>query len=76
MKLWLVSRNDEDMIYDAYDGHVIAAESEEEARAFAAQGAADEGKEVWSDGEKVKCELIGETLGADKGVVLSSFNAG
>jgi len=70
MKLWLLQANK--MVgYDSYDAHVIAAETEFEARALAPCG--DEGR-IWNT-EGASCEeLLAEDL--IPGVIISSFNAG
>jgi hypothetical protein len=73
--------------YDSFNGHIVIAESEEEARSFCRCG--DECKEkyrsgynenhdcVWRDPNQSTCEKIGTAeYNQDKGVVLSSFNAG
>lgn len=73
--------------YDAFDSHIVIAQNEEEARAFCP--CADECEEhhhsgynknhncIWQNPEKVSCEKIGVADdNQEKGVVLSSFNAG
>ena len=70
MKVYLVTIEYRD--YDCFDGHVVRASSEAEAREFCAKEAADEGPEVWLNKSKVE-ELTGE---GEVGLILSSFNAG
>ncbi len=60
--------------WDEYLGFVIRATSEESARYMASQSAADEGRAVWLDPEKTRCEVVPE-LG-EEGIVLASFQAG
>lgn len=79
MKLWLISQ-DENTGYDTYDGAVVAAETEDEARMIIPGG------DTWDDPiryswcstpDKVTVKLIGVAEpGTPAGVVLSSFNAG
>ena len=82
MNLYLLMQN-VTMGYDTYDSVVVAAETEEEARLIH--------PENWSDNpwnrryahswaispEDVTVELLGVAVeGIEKGVILSSFNAG
>lgn len=59
-------------IYDAYDGHVIAANSGDEAREMAPIG--DEGN-IWTDKRKTHIKVVGTYNRKRKAVILSSFNA-
>jgi hypothetical protein len=63
--------------YDCYDSFVICAENEEEAREIAQASGADEtnwGKTpFWTSSKYSTCELL---TPKEKGVVVSSFNAG
>ncbi len=77
MKLWLLTRNDDDgPTYDAYGGHVIAAPTEQEARALASEQPGDEGRDVWFNPDKVTCEHFGEAIKDEPGTWLSDFHAG
>lgn len=63
--------------WDHYLGHVIAASSEAEVRAIAAEMAADEGAAEWNLPSQSTIELIGLAVwDVPKGIVLSDFNAG
>lgn len=74
MKLYLLRRRDEWSIgYDEYQGFVVRAHSEYEARAIANSQHADEGQ-IWSSARHVSCTVL--TNSGDPGVVLASFNAG
>ena len=61
--------------YDAYLGHVIVANSEDEVREIAKSKSADEGKEVWNN---AKVEECGEYTchRTEPFVLLSDFRAG
>jgi len=73
MNLYLIDRIGH-VGYDEFDGFVIAAESETEARSLCNQ--ADEG-DIWGNQLDATCELIGTAKdGTNKGVILESFNAG
>ena len=59
--------------YDEYDGKVIRAKDETEARMLANEEVGDEGK-IWNDENEVKCEHIsGDGITC---VILDSFRAG
>jgi hypothetical protein len=69
---------DRSPIYDAYDGFIVAASSEKDARILANERPGDEGP-IWTDPTKVSCEHIGFTLPSDipVGYIISSdFHAG
>lgn len=78
MKLWLLTRKDGDglQVYDCYDGHVISAPTEAEARAIAAERPGDEGKDCWLAPHMSECEHFGESLTDKIGTWLSDFHAG
>jgi hypothetical protein len=79
MKLWLLTRDttpDRAPIYDCYDGYVIAAPTEEEARSIASTRPADEGAECWLAPTMVSCTHIGESLDEEPGIFLADFHAG
>jgi hypothetical protein len=60
--------------YDEYDGFVIAATSETEARNLC--DSADEG-DIWDNQLDVTCTLVGTASeDTEKGIILGSFNAG
>lgn len=61
--------------YDCYDGYVVIASNEENARKLCYIG--DEG-DIWTKQEYSKCTKIGETTitMATTRVVLASFRAG
>jgi hypothetical protein len=80
MKLWLISQ-DTNNDYDTYDSAIVAAHSEDEAKAIHPGG----GPQRWNDNypcwaktpDEVKAEFIGIAHGTvEPGVVLASFNAG
>ena len=93
MKIYKISQT-VDNGYDTYDGAIVAAETEEEARRispdnwyvvnendmFVRKSSLLYPKEYissWCKVEDVKVEYIGEAKeGIEKGVILSSFNAG
>lgn len=71
MKIWVL-RACRDPKWDTFDGHVVAAMSESEARALAADYTGCGGGE-WLDAGSSSCERID---GVERvGVILSSFNA-
>lgn len=70
-KLWVLKRDPTVVGYDEYDGFVICAASEDEARTIAAKHAADEGMASW-----IACPVCVEISTERAGVILSSFNAG
>lgn len=74
MKLWLLERLGR-VGYDENVGHVIAADTEEEARQLANAEAKDEGG-IWKSDAAVSCVEIGETDRSWPHIVLRSFNAG
>lgn len=75
-KLWVL-RNDTVRGYDTYDSMVVAAETEEAARAVLPPGIRPSGR-TWCYPEEVICEYIGVTDREfpDGTIILSSFNAG
>ena len=78
MNLYLITMEHwpRDYRWDCYDGHVIAADSEFEARSFAARNHGDEGAASWMTANS-KIVLIGTAAPeVMAGLVLSSFNAG
>jgi len=77
MKIYLIKTKKEEaeVGYDEYDGHVIVANTEQEARALCPNG--DEGKATWDSSEYSTCEELGETTKFNEpSVLLSSYNAG
>jgi len=79
MYLWKITRigSDNEAVYDANWGHVVAADSWQEARKLAAREAQDEGGAVWHDPEHTTVERIG-TAGSSvkRGVILSDCRHG
>lgn len=79
MKLWLITQ-DENKGYDTHDSAVVVAASEEDAKQIDVGGW--DWKETrytsWaSSPDKVEARCLGDaTPGLERGVVLSSFNAG
>lgn len=71
MKVYLLTRIGK-IGYDEYDGKVIVAENEDEARIIANIRTGDEGK-IWEDPTKV---VIVEVNAKYTSIVLTSFNAG
>ena len=73
MKIYTIEH--EEFKYDAYLGHVIVANSEDEVREIAKSKSADEGKEVWNT---AKVEECGEYTchRTEPFVLLSDFRAG
>ena len=60
--------------HDSFDGHVVIARTETDARALCPHG--DEG-DIWWDSGKSTCWKIGEAGESEKArIVLSSYNAG
>lgn len=61
--------------YDSFMGHVIVANSKEEARQIAKIKHADEGTRAWDNAEIEECgEYTGEKT--DPFILLSDFHAG
>ena len=78
MNLYLVSQG-VNSDYDTYDSFVVAAESENDARAIHPSGRAWNGKNDdgdWCAKEDVAVTLVGKAAKLVKGVVCASFNAG
>lgn len=72
MKIYKVYRDD--WGWDCASGFVIRAESEEEARAIAAENSGDEEPWTWTDPEYSKCEILQPD--GDAGIILRDFCAG
>ena len=73
MKLYLLERISNDLIYDNNDGHIIRAKSAKRARELAQEVAADEGP-IWEDLQKVSCKAV--TYKGEEGFILTDFQAG
>jgi hypothetical protein len=74
MNLYLISQN-VNTGSDTYDSAVVAALSEDDARAI--HPSKYEAQETWCDKENVTVKLIGTaTTGIKAGVICASFNAG
>ena len=65
---------DNKVSYGCYAGHVIIADSPEEARKLCPDG--DEGIGFWEQHEYATCKKIGESTRLGKKTVLSSFISG
>jgi hypothetical protein len=81
MKLFRISQTQNEN-YDSYDSAVVAAETEDVARAMNPyRGTPNdfaENSDVWcSCPEEVQVEYLGEAVeGTERGVIVASFNAG
>jgi hypothetical protein len=78
MKLWLISQS-VNTDFDTYDAAVVAATTEEVAKAMHPAGELSEFlHDCWvRDSSQVQVRLIGDAVpGTESGVVLASFNAG
>lgn len=71
-KLYLLKRINR-LGYDEYDGFLISADSESEARSLCKY--ADEG-DIWGDSSEVSCKEVAPYTEEPKGIVLERFNAG
>lgn len=75
MKLWIVQvREIPPFCRGHYEEHVVAAFTEEAARALAASVAAGEGADTWLDPKKSVCDEI--VAGTVERIILSSVVAG
>lgn len=78
VKLWKISQsvnND----YDTFDSAVVSAETPDDARQMHPRGwtESDFHTHNWAEPSQVEVELIGEAVpGAERGVIVASFNAG
>lgn len=75
--VWMLTRTDKSLetaVYDAYNGFVVAAGSEAEAREIAEAGASDgdEDAGTWKDPELSLCQAVT----TESGIVLESFHHG
>ncbi len=76
MNIYHLSRDAGEVDYDEYDAFIVAACSEEEARNYANENAAHEGR-IWTDRKQVACKVVGRACSkVTAGVVLGSFKAG
>ena len=81
MNLYLISQNKNES-YDTYDSAIVAAKSKKEALMIHPKGIKDwDGKKdssgLWTSAKNVNVKKIGVAImGATKGVVLASYNAG
>lgn len=73
MKIYTIEH--EEFSYDAYMGHVVVANSEEEVRQLAKNKSADEGEEIW---DKAVVTVCGEYTchRTEPFILLSDFHAG
>lgn len=74
MNLYILTRNIDIVGYDEYDGKVVAAPTEEDARRIANWDTGDEGR-IWADCDAVICRKV-DLKNESQGVLLASFNAG
>ena len=82
MKLWLLTQSTVNG-YDTFDGAVVAANTEEEARGIHPKTVGGLGltgekwdDRIWAPKERVTVEYLGDTDRDISGVILASFNAG
>ena len=73
MKIFLIEHDE--FNYDAYSGHVIVANNENEVRELAKKGSADEGKDIW-DKAIVTEEGVYSGTKTEPFKLLSDFHAG
>lgn len=71
--LYLITRKDSPG-YDESAGFVVAAVTFTEARKTAAGQAGDEGKAIWMDVSRSRCEKLATDVKRPGGVVLRDFN--
>lgn len=82
MHLWLLTAIGGAVGYDCFDGFVVCAADEVQARALAQAAGGDEvrkwsddeDKPYWTDPKKVRCTLL--VAEGEPGIILGSFNAG
>lgn len=76
MNIYFLQRNKYEQVgYDEYIGHVVLADTKNEARMMCPY--ADEGRGAWLDVDRSSCVKIGVAEKSQvKCVMLSSFNAG
>lgn len=73
--LWILKRKDEfSPQYDANNGFVIRAASEDRARELASTKSSDEGPNTWINPTASTCERL--CPDGDEEVILVDFNAG
>ncbi len=77
MKLYLISQNVNND-YDTYDGFVVCAENEDEARSIHPLDGSESNYGSWvKKAAHIKVKYLGEAKkGMKAGEILSSFNAG
>jgi len=79
MKIYLC-KQDANTGHDTYDGMVVCAEDETDARSTTTWECESNGwntDTVWCNPEQIKVTLIGDAApGVERGVVLASFKAG
>ena len=74
--LYLVQRQNTPIGRDEVAGFVIAAVTFQQARKIAADHAQDEGKAVWLDVDRSRCEKLAKDVHRKSGVVLSDIIEG
>ena len=73
--LYLLTRRDSNITYDAADGFVVRARSLQVARRLASKQAGDEGASYWLS-PLVEWALIGSSQSDREEVILRDFHAG
>jgi hypothetical protein len=76
MNIYLLTRDEDRVIYDDAAGFVVAADTYGEARKLAASQAGDEGGLTWLDPQLVTVKMLATGANHPKGVVLRDFRAG
>ena len=71
--LYLLERKEKDINYDEMAGCVVAATSEAQARAAAADHAVDEGDGTWRDESRTSCTQLAAASEVRSGIVLRDF---
>lgn len=74
MDIWVLETIHCAIRYDTAEGHVVVAETEEEARRIAADNCGDEGRQEWLSEERSTCVKVDTRSGSR--LILRSFNAG
>ena len=75
MKLWLISQDENDD-YGTYDSAVVAAETEDQAKAISPSEGWPYPLSGWTTVDNVQCEYVGEAKeGTTAGEICSSYNA-
>lgn len=79
MQIFLIERafdfNDDFDSFDCFEGHIIAAKSEEDVRKIAAAQPGDEGAELWLNPEKSIVTVVNPADYDKPAIILSDFHA-